>query len=80
MSEKDYKSKPETKIETHKRLKEKIKDRAAAPEFYEALNEAIKCYTLNNTRHNNYIDICTDLRELEEFFFLQILLSKDNEK
>lgn len=73
----EYKPNPETRAKKHKRLLVKITDQAAAPEYYEALRRGIESYTSHRTRDNEYSDICTDLRELQDFFYLQTLFRKE---
>jgi len=75
MSKKDNPN-PESKTEKHKRLLEKITDQVEAVDFYDALKETIKCYTIHNTKEANYKYVYSSLLELQDFFYLQILLGK----
>ena len=76
----DYVPNPETKTEKHQRLLEEIKKKSNAPDFYEAVKRGIECYTSHHTRDNEYSDICTDLRKLQDFFYLQTLLDKEGKE
>jgi len=66
-----------------KRLKEerddilvKITNQDIAPDYYNALKEATECYSIHQTRNNDYEDISSDLWDLRQYFYLQILIGE----
>jgi len=53
-----------------------IVNRDTAPDFYNALKEAIGCFSVHEKAHNDYEDILSDLWKLQQYFYLQILIGK----
>jgi len=51
-----------------------IVNRDIAPDFYNALKEAIEAFSVHKRAHNDYEDISSDLSKLQQYFFLQILI------